>query len=101
MDAADDDRQPGEDWSLVSLYELVPDAYELDLLEEARRPPVEPADVDWAATFARVHRESVASMGHDAAEPASDPEAPAPSPSQACFLVERLLGGVVVDDDAR
>ncbi|GAA3535088.1 hypothetical protein AFL01nite_07280 [Aeromicrobium flavum] len=99
MDAADDDRRPGEDWSLVSLYELVPDAYELDLLEEARRPPVEPTDIDWAASFARVHREAVREMGYDDPEPT--PEGPVPSPSQACFLVERVLGGEVVDDEAR
>jgi len=98
MDSADADRRPGADRSLLSLYELVPDAYELDLLEEARRPPVA-LPHDWAAAFARVHRETIAAMGHDEVEPPAETEGPAPSPAQACFLVERLLGGEVVDDE--
>ncbi|MTB88221.1 hypothetical protein H9L21_02175 [Aeromicrobium senzhongii] len=98
MDSADADRRPGADRSLHSLYELVPDAYELDLLEEARRPPVALLH-DWAAAFARVHRETIAAMGYDEVEAPAGPDGPAPSPTQACFLVERLLGGEVVDDE--
>lgn len=100
MSPADDDRRPGEDWSLHALYDLVPDAYELDLLEEARRPPASPTSEDWSASFARVRSDTIAAMGHEATDSPDDPQGPPPSPAQACFLVERLLGGVVVDDPA-
>lgn len=94
MATTDPDRRRGDDWSLRALYDLVPDAYELDLLEEARRParPAErPLDLD------RVLDEFVAGLGFDPASPTADHTA-APSPTQARFMIERLLGGVVVDD---
>lgn len=83
MASTDPDRRRGDDWSLRALYDLVPDAYEVDLLEESRRPPVQPPRFD------AVRDESEADDG------------PAPSVTQAQFLVERLLGGVVVDDQPR
>ena len=88
------DRRPGDDRSLRALYDLVPDAYELDLLEESRRPAPPPAaPVDLEA----VRRAFVAGFGFDPVpEPA--PESPPPTTTQAQFLVERLLGGRVVDD---
>lgn len=95
MATPEPDRRPGEDWSLRALYDLVPDAYELDLLEESRRPPVTPVVPDFAAA----HDAFVASLGFDDVPDAEDPGAP--SVTQAQFLVERLLGGEVVDDPAR
>jgi len=92
MATPEPDRRPGDDWSLRALYDLVPDAYELDLLEEARRPPAPPAV---PPAFDAAHAEFVASLGFDATEV---PPAEAPTVTQAQFLVERLLGGVVVDD---
>ena len=96
MATTDPDRRHGDDWSLRALYDLVPDAYELDLLEEARRPPTPEAT---APDLDRVHAELVASLGFDA--PAESLEEAMPTVTQAQFLVERLLGGVIVDDQPR
>lgn len=97
MASPDPDRRRGDDRSLRALYDLVPDAYELDLLEESRRPPrpvEQPLDLD------RVRDEFVAGLGFDP-DPTPAEDAVAPTVTQAQFLVERLLGGVVVDDQRR
>lgn len=97
MATPDPDRRRGDDWSLRALYDLVPDAYELDLLEESRRPArpaVEPPRFD------AVRDEFVAGLGFDTTPAPAADDGPAPSVTQAQFLVERLLGGVVVDDSA-
>lgn len=96
MATTDPDRRHGDDWSLRALYDLVPDAYELDLLEEARRPPTPEAT---APDLDRAHAEFVASLGFDA--PAEPVDQASPTVTQAQFLVERLLGGVIVDDQPR
>ncbi|WP_269303778.1 hypothetical protein [Aeromicrobium sp. HA] len=98
MSATDD--RPGEDWTLHALYDLVPDAYELDLLEEARRPAGGHSRAEVAAALEDARREAIAALGHDV-ESAAEVDAPVPSPAQARFTVERLLGGVVVDGDPR
>lgn len=98
MSATDD--RPGGDWTLHALYDLVPDAYELDLLEEARRPAGGHTRAEVADGLERARREAIAALGYDA-EPAPEDDAPVPSPAQARFTVERLLGGVVVDGDPR
>ena len=96
MATPEPDRRRGDDRSLRAFYDLVPDAYELDLLEEARRPPTPEAT---APDLDRVHAEFVASLGFDGtAEPVDQAS---PTVTQAQFLVERLLGGVIVDDQPR
>ncbi len=98
MATPDPDRRRGDDWSLRALYDLVPDAYELDLLEESRRPPrpaERPVDLD------AVRDEFVAGLGFDDEPSMASGEPGGPSVTQAQFLVERLLGGEVVDDRTR
>ncbi|MET0467153.1 MAG: hypothetical protein ABWZ87_00290 [Aeromicrobium sp.] len=96
-----DDRRSGDDSSLHALYELVPEAYELDLLEEARQQRDEDQVAALMVELAAAWGVAVAGLGFDEPVPAPPAEAAAPSVTQARFLVERLLGGVVVDDDAR
>ncbi|MBA4607934.1 MULTISPECIES: hypothetical protein [Aeromicrobium] len=96
-----DDRRPGEASTLHGLYELVPDAYELDLLEEARHQRHEDQVVALMTELSAAWDAAVAGLGYDEPEPQPLAEAAAPSVTQARFLVERLLGGVVVDDDLR
>ena len=98
MSATDD--RPGEDWTLHALYDLVPDAYELDLLEEARRPAGGHSRAEVAAALDGARREAIAALGYDA-DPEVEHDAAVPSPAQARFTVERLLGGVVVEGDPR
>lgn len=95
-------------WSLGQFYALVPDAYELDLIEEAREghvdvdPWVLMGDVAMLIDELRgevdVERIEVVGGPPLVAEPdeiESDPESP--SLTQAQFMVERLLGGEIVE----
>ncbi len=90
---SDPDRRPGDDWSLRDLYDLVPDAYELDLLEEARGPAPTHVDLD----LEEMRRAAISGLGYDLPAGADDPTEPL-SQTQAQFMIERLLGGVVVDE---
>jgi len=92
-----DDRRPGDDTSLHALYDLVPDAYELDLLAEVRQQRDAEQVARLMAELRIAWGAAVAGLGYD--EPEPEPEAAAPSVTQARFMVERLLGGRVVDDD--
>lgn len=96
-----DDRRPGAASTLHGLYELVPDAYELDLLEEVRHQRHEDQVAALTTQLATAWDVAVAGLGYDDPAPEAPEEVVAPSVTQARFLVERLLGGVVVDDDAR
>lgn len=102
------DARPGDAWSLGQFYALVPDAYELDLLEDAR---VDGADsFETESTSIRrmiddlrgdVDVENIEIAGGPPLDPPTDdtPEPPPPfSLTQAQFVVERMLGGEVVDD---
>lgn len=89
--------EAGDLWSLGQFYALVPDAYELDLFEEARE--------GYAGTDVvglSVHLTALAEElrgGADPAEPPVDASADEPPTlTQAQFIVERLLGGEVVND---
>ena len=102
MTQADPDRRPGADWSLHSLYELVPDTYELDLLEDARRQQIEDRFTWDVAGLEAVRNELIAGIGFDDTGSAADePGNDVPSVTQARFMIERLLGGRIVDDQAR
>lgn len=103
------DHRPGDDWSLGQLYALVPDAYELDLLEDARRTRDALFEIDQDRQWARlvddilnnVDVENIAisdGPALPAAQSAESLDPSAPSITQAQFMVERLLGGEVVDE---
>ncbi|SKB05684.1 hypothetical protein [Aeromicrobium choanae] len=96
-----DDRRPGAASTLHGLYELVPDAYELDLLEEARHQRHQDQVAALMADLAAAWDVAVAGLGYDEPAAESPDEVATPSVTQARFMVERLLGGVVVDDDRR
>lgn len=96
--------RPGGKLSLDHLHERVPEAYEIDLLAEDTEARSRAQIEEWigrwdttSAPFDEVHQEFVSGLGFDAvAEPAPGPPL---SLTQAQFLVERLLGAVIVDDE--
>lgn len=87
----------GSDATLNALYDLVPDAEEVDLAEEVRLE----REQTWALENAGFVEDGVAAPEPEHGE---EPEAPPPeerlTERQVQGLLEHVLGAEVVDDDA-
>jgi hypothetical protein len=82
------DRRPGDEASLLALYDAVPAAEELDLVEEA----------DHDKRQRRLQRFHAQLRGQEAAASAPEPDHDVPTDGQAIGILEHLLGARLIEE---